>query len=507
MINTDVFVRRLADSLQELLSNKQLIWIASSSSTELILTFSEFSLCINFLSGVTLIRKEEPYSTIARLWHKQFHALHQQKVQRVTAHYGERMLLLEFENRESLVLLLRASQGMAVEKNSGIRFPVGKTVPAINDSQQHLRLDERDALHAYPPDDLPWYRHKDFLPIWNSDYWIQTAQIDPLKGLLYLEEDWRFNTICVFLPNKNGLPFLHIKNRAINLLEKESQFESHSAIEAFTWYSRKYLSLVSIEGMRKILLASLSKKLKRIEGQINHLNQELLEDKSEYWHHQADLVMAHLHVQPEAGGKLTVTDFLTQKPVSMIVDPEKPIKTATKWYKKARNTRMLQQEQKETLANLYQELDSTQKGLLELEEVTEFKELKQKFKQVHQKEHQSKDLKYRVYQVEGFRILVGKHAESNQEVLRVGHKDDLWFHARGYSGSHVLIQKAGKIPGKTVIQKAAALAAYFSRGKTAGLCPVQYTPRKHVRQAKGLEPGQVIVEKEEVILVEPGLPD
>ena len=42
--------------------------------------------------------------------------------------------------------------------------------------------------------------------------------------------------------------------------------------------------------------------------------------------------------------------------------------------------------------------------------------------------------------------------------------------------------------------------------KSQTLAPVMYTLRKYVRKPKGFLPGKVIVEKEDVILVEPSPP-
>jgi predicted ribosome quality control (RQC) complex YloA/Tae2 family protein len=54
-----------------------------------------------------------------------------------------------------------------------------------------------------------------------------------------------------------------------------------------------------------------------------------------------------------------------------------------------------------------------------------------------------------------------------------------------------------------VLEYAAGLAAWFSKAKTNGLVPVAYTPRKYLRKSKTMAPGQVMVEREEVILIEP----
>ncbi|RDC64187.1 uncharacterized protein AHMF7616_02798 [Adhaeribacter pallidiroseus] len=86
-------------------------------------------------------------------------------------------------------------------------------------------------------------------------------------------------------------------------------------------------------------------------------------------------------------------------------------------------------------------------------------------------------------------------------------KEDLWLHAKDVSGSHVVIKyQAGKTFPEPVIQKAAQLAAYYSKRKTDSLCPVLYTPKKFVRKRKGAAPGEVVVEREKVILVQPGNP-
>ena len=47
------------------------------------------------------------------------------------------------------------------------------------------------------------------------------------------------------------------------------------------------------------------------------------------------------------------------------------------------------------------------------------------------------------------------------------------------------------------------LAAYFSRRKNEALVPVTYTLKKFIRKTRHLAPGEVIVEREEVLLIEP----
>ena len=88
--------------------------------------------------------------------------------------------------------------------------------------------------------------------------------------------------------------------------------------------------------------------------------------------------------------------------------------------------------------------------------------------------------------------------------MQVAAKNDLWLHARDVSGSHVIVrEKPGQKFREPVIEKVAQLAAWHSKRRTDSLCPVIYTPRKYVRKMKGAPAGQVVVEKEQVVMVVP----
>ncbi|MDP2363753.1 MAG: NFACT RNA binding domain-containing protein, partial [Ignavibacteria bacterium] len=81
--------------------------------------------------------------------------------------------------------------------------------------------------------------------------------------------------------------------------------------------------------------------------------------------------------------------------------------------------------------------------------------------------------------------------------------------ARSVSGSHLVLRVENTKEGipKDVIKKAASLAAYHSKAKTAGVVPVAYTFKKYVVKRKGMPVGQVSLLKEEVLLVKPEIPE
>ncbi len=104
---------------------------------------------------------------------------------------------------------------------------------------------------------------------------------------------------------------------------------------------------------------------------------------------------------------------------------------------------------------------------------------------------------------DGRSILVGRSAEDNDELtLRTARPHDLWLHARGASGSHVVVplEREQACPPATLAE-AAMLAAHFSRFRDDRDVEVLYTPRRYVRKRRGAPAGSVSVEREKVLLV------
>ena len=116
---------------------------------------------------------------------------------------------------------------------------------------------------------------------------------------------------------------------------------------------------------------------------------------------------------------------------------------------------------------------------------------------------------YRRFEIDGWEIRVGKNAKSNATLTtKLSGPHDLWLHARGVPGSHVVIRRPNKttqVP-KPSIEAAAQIAAHFSDARTQPLAPVIVTERKYVRPVKGGPPGLVRVDRVDVVWVGPGLP-
>ncbi len=98
---------------------------------------------------------------------------------------------------------------------------------------------------------------------------------------------------------------------------------------------------------------------------------------------------------------------------------------------------------------------------------------------------------------DGFTIFVGKSAQHNDFVtFELGEKPDVWLHARGIPGSHVIIKTGGRDVPDTTLEMAASLAAYYSKGQTSTKVEVVYAPQKYIRKVKGPHPGLVTYSQE-----------
>ncbi len=115
---------------------------------------------------------------------------------------------------------------------------------------------------------------------------------------------------------------------------------------------------------------------------------------------------------------------------------------------------------------------------------------------------------YRLVELDGFEILVGRTARDNDRLsLRVARARDLWLHAAGHAGSHVVVRAAGgtteTVP-KHVIERAAELAAWHSRARGAGgKVSVHVCRAADVSKPRGAPPGQVRLKRYETVKVYP----
>jgi predicted ribosome quality control (RQC) complex YloA/Tae2 family protein len=109
----------------------------------------------------------------------------------------------------------------------------------------------------------------------------------------------------------------------------------------------------------------------------------------------------------------------------------------------------------------------------------------------------------------GWQVLVGRtDADNDRLSLHLAKPNDWWFHVRGMPGSHVLLRARPEAdPDRATLKRAAAIAAYHSKARTAGVVAVSCTRARYVTKPRDAPPGTVNIRKEVVLKVHPEAPE
>lgn len=111
-------------------------------------------------------------------------------------------------------------------------------------------------------------------------------------------------------------------------------------------------------------------------------------------------------------------------------------------------------------------------------------------------------LPYRQYiSMTGKRIWVGRSARDNDALtFRHARGNDLWMHARGVPGSHVIVPGCGPAgPDQDTLLDAATLAAHFSGSRGEGIIDIATAHRKYLQKPKGAAAGAVRFTQEKAV--------
>ncbi|MBQ2582345.1 MAG: DUF814 domain-containing protein, partial [Erysipelotrichaceae bacterium] len=115
-----------------------------------------------------------------------------------------------------------------------------------------------------------------------------------------------------------------------------------------------------------------------------------------------------------------------------------------------------------------------------------------------------KKKKVNLYQIriDGHTITFGKNNLQNSYLsFEYAGKNDTWFHAKQFHGSHVVIDT--DTPDEKMIRICANLAAWYSKGRWSSSVPVDYCLVKELKKIKGAKPGFVTFRNYKTIYIDP----
>ncbi len=319
--------------------------------------------------------------------------------------------------------------------------------------------------------------------------------LEEKKGIFYdfiqSLENWESH----FYLNGLELTPWHTKNSLVYNSPIEASNALFEALNYHYFYTiRKQDALKELEKNKKKLTLYVQKASSELHKLVYESN----------FRQRADVVMANLHRLTQSEQEYTLDNFYDNSTfVFKFKRTEKPQLIAQKWYSKAKNVHKQIEKLSQTIENKKEKLQSVSDNIDILLAISTPKELNNYLKTEEKAILKEQICPFKQVFFEGFEILIGRNSKNNDELVKFGHKNDLWLHAKDVSGSHVLIRVNQKIVPKTIIAFAASLAAYYSKRKTDTICPVTYTELKYVRKKKGFLPGQVAVEREKVIFATP----
>ncbi len=295
-----------------------------------------------------------------------------------------------------------------------------------------------------------------------------------------------------------------------------------TADDASRVYARRALQLrgylAAFRPAEAALAAASARRERSAVAMLDELAQPSRADRYEAFGH---LLMALAAGQGAGHETITLPDVLagTEEPVEIPLDPSRTaVANAEAYYGRARRTRRARQEAESRWAGVQEEADAAAALLGRLRARTtrtEVLELLASEKAAvtrlvgREAAGDAAEPFRRIALPGGFEALVGKNARGNAELTtRLARPHDLWLHARGVPGAHVVVRRPSRtavVPPEAV-EVAARAAAHYSEARTQALAPVIVAERKHVRPLKGGPPGAVRVDRETVLLVVPGLP-
>ena len=452
-----------------------------------------------------------------------FDELKGQEITGVELAETDRVLFLEFESGLKLWFKLFSNRAnvLLVDKNK-----VLESFKGGNNEEIELPQIRKIDLYAGSVSEVKGTRKKilhinSLIPRDNLDDLIKEHQLHTLsdaeiieftkKMIQKLEENPDFRLL------ENGKTTLF--NEQILPTKTERRFEGINELIAYRF--KTYSHNQRLNQRKGEWIKRLNRQKKRIQSSLKNLNQadkglERAEKYEKYGH----LLMANGHLKVSGEGSIEVDDLYDEgKKISIPLNTELSlIENAERYYEKAKSSITSYEQAIERLPVLEKRFEQTTELQSDVENISRFRGLQDWEKQnasllqqlglKENRQSSSNEVPFYTLEIEGYPVWIGKSAKNNDLLVQMGHKEDIWLHARGFSGSHVLIRMGNRndYPAKSIVIEAASYAAYYSKTKGSEVVPVIFTKKKFVRKPKGAAYGAVIVQREEVEFVTPKKP-
>lgn len=483
---------------------------------------------------VISINQSEPYILIKENHHKarknvaEFFSSHlPDKIEALEIANDDRIIKLSCSNSEYLISIRGTLSNIILKSNDG-ETGFFKKVKRIDDDELFADIINHKFSTVFNiPDfqkDIPalselkknyTYLTKDIL----NELKARTSsnEIDKQKDILKkIIQQIGSNPIQIFYTNDLNR-YVFVPAGFVSLSRDSEIFEYDNYHEALLKYLSVGNKLSREQSLQKEISKHLEKELGGLSQKLNSLKQRVDEgSKEEIYRKHADLLISNLHQIKKGMTEITLEDFSTSDLMNIkLNDKLSPKQNVDYYYDKARGEKINYEKSIELFENAkskYDKLLIIKNKFEKSDDLANLQLIKDELGLKDKKviENSSPLTKYRHFIIDNiYHVFVGRDSKSNDQLsLKFAKQNDYWFHARGYAGSHTVLRVDNPKEGvpKNILKDAASIAAFYSKAKTAGTAPVSYTFAKYVTKKKGMEPGKVMLLKEQVLLVKPGIP-
>lgn len=254
--------------------------------------------------------------------------------------------------------------------------------------------------------------------------------------------------------------------------------------------------------LRKIVTTLLERNYKKADLQEKQLKDSQKMDKYKLY---GELIQAYSYAIVSGSKSYTAINYYTNEEVTIPLDEDLSVQAnAVRYferYNKLKRTFAAVSQQLEQTDEEIQHLESilnsldiaeTEDDLLAIrQEMCDFGYIRKKSGQGKFKKLSSEPMHY--ISSDGFHIYVGRNNYQNDQLtFKFANGGDWWFHAKKLPGSHVILKTEGRDVPDRAFEEAAALAAFYSRGREQGKVEVDYIERKHIKKPGSSKPGFVV---------------
>lgn len=269
-----------------------------------------------------------------------------------------------------------------------------------------------------------------------------------------------------------------------------------------------------LDFLKARLMRDARKELRKLERLGTSLSGDLKEaERSREYRHLGNLLATHRHVMRAGMDKIEVRDYTGDRSITIRLEPARsPDENIRRYYARAKKGEkgllIIKSRKREAEREIRRKRGSIER-LSALETPGELFSLLPHARKNRGRRDKTVDApRFRTFALDKQHTVYVGRSKIENDILthRFASPTDLWFHAQGTTGSHVILKGATPSTPKRIIEQAAAIAAHFSKARHSNTVPVVYTEKRYVRKPRKSPPGTASYLRGTTLFVTPCLP-